>query len=98
MLPELQYEAVAEHYAADPEIMIAKIDATANDIMSDRMDVRGFPTLYFYKHATDEVIKFEGDRSEQSFYDFIEKNRSNPKAQGESAPAAVKETEAHEEL
>lgn len=58
----VQYDALGAKYANDPEISITKIDATANDIPSPRMEANGYPTLYFYKHKTGDVIRFEGDR------------------------------------
>lgn len=73
------YDKVGEHFASDEGVTIAKIDATANDILSERFEVKGFPTLYFYKHATDELLKYEGERSEAAIIDFIEKNRSGAK-------------------
>lgn len=33
----------------DDSIVIAKMDATANDIPTDKMAVRGYPTLFFVK-------------------------------------------------
>ncbi len=32
---------------ADDTVVIAKMDATANDVPSDKILVRSFPTLYF---------------------------------------------------
>jgi hypothetical protein len=45
-----EYEAAAEVLAAqDPPRTIAKVDATENKEIADRMQIKGFPTLYFYK-------------------------------------------------
>jgi protein disulfide-isomerase A1 len=99
------YDKVGAFYSEDEGVMIAKIDATANDIPSDKFEVRGFPTLYFYQHKSGKVIKYEGDRTEQSFYDFIAKNRSDAAAaaagdeEGEAeAEAAGEAAGDHEEL
>ncbi|KAI4307261.1 hypothetical protein L6164_030464 [Bauhinia variegata] len=40
-------EEVAVSYQNDADVVIAKLDATANDIPSDTFDVQGYPTLYF---------------------------------------------------
>lgn len=45
-----EYEAAAEVLAAqDPPRTIAKVDATENKVIADRMQIKGFPTLFFYK-------------------------------------------------
>jgi thiol-disulfide isomerase/thioredoxin len=45
-----EYEAAAAVLSAqDPPRTIAKVDATENKGIADRMQVKGFPTLYFYK-------------------------------------------------
>ncbi|KAH7861965.1 hypothetical protein Vadar_033134 [Vaccinium darrowii] len=40
-------DEVAVSYENDPDVIIAKLDATANDFPNDTFDVKGFPTLYF---------------------------------------------------
>ena len=45
-----EYEAAAEVLGAqDPPRTIAKVDATENKVIADRMQIKGFPTLYFFK-------------------------------------------------
>jgi len=45
-----EYEAAAEVLAAqDPPRTIAKVDATEAKGLADRMQIKGFPTLYFFK-------------------------------------------------
>ena len=45
-----EYEAAAEVLKAqDPPLTIAKVDATENKAIGDRMEIKGFPTLYFFK-------------------------------------------------
>ena len=43
------YEKVGQAFAADPSIVIAKMDATSNDVPDRRFAVKGFPTIYLYK-------------------------------------------------
>jgi len=45
-----EYEGAAAVLAAqeDPRT-IAKVDATENKGLADRMEIKGFPTLYFFK-------------------------------------------------
>ncbi|KAJ6730489.1 PROTEIN DISULFIDE ISOMERASE-LIKE 1-2 [Salix viminalis] len=90
-------EEVAISYQSDADVLIAKLDATANDIPSDTYDVKGFPTIFF-RSATGKLVQYEGDRTKQDMIDFIEKNRDKigqqePAAAKEEEPAAAKEEE-----
>jgi len=77
------YKEVGEAFADDDSIVIAKMDATANDIPGDKFKVSGFPTLYLYDGKTGEVKSYKGDRSKDDLITFI-------KSHGEAA--------AHDEL
>ncbi|XWS23720.1 hypothetical protein CRYUN_Cryun28dG0039400 [Craigia yunnanensis] len=67
-------DEVAVHYEKDGNVLIGKLDATANDIVDENFDVRGYPTVYF-RSANGNVTPYEGDRTKEDFIDFIEKNR-----------------------
>ncbi|GLT69519.1 hypothetical protein SLA2020_416640, partial [Shorea laevis] len=67
-------DEVAVSYESDADVIIAKIDATANDIPSDTFDVKGYPTLYF-NSASGKVLDYDGDRTKEDIINFIEKNR-----------------------
>ncbi|KAG2215096.1 hypothetical protein INT46_002928 [Mucor plumbeus] len=61
-----------------PELIIAKLDGTENDIPEEAgFDVSGFPTLKFFKAETNELIDYDGDRSIEDLTDFISKHSSN---------------------
>ncbi|CAG8782207.1 11567_t:CDS:2, partial [Dentiscutata erythropus] len=62
------------------KIIIAKIDATANDIPSKSFKVSGFPTIKFFKAGDKEekeIIDYSGDRTLENFIEFITKNAGN---------------------
>mmetsp|Transcript_20789 Transcript_20789/g.30787 ORF Transcript_20789/g.30787 Transcript_20789/m.30787 type:complete len:465 (-) Transcript_20789:26-1420(-) len=67
-----EYEKLADHYAEDDGVIIAKMDSTANEV--DSVQIQGFPTLKFFKG--DEVLDFDGSRDFDGMKDFIEKNRN----------------------
>lgn len=57
-----------------PDVVIAKMDATANDKMPG-YEVSGFPTIYFAaKDAKDKPISYSGDRSLDDLVKFIKKH------------------------
>jgi len=69
------YNELGEKFADNDKIVIAKVDATANDIDHPGVNVRGFPTIMFFKSgAKDAPIDFEGGRDVDSFVQFIEEN------------------------
>ncbi|OAY58285.1 protein disulfide-isomerase [Manihot esculenta] len=68
-------EEVAISYQNDPHVVIAKFDATANDVPNDTFDVKGYPTVYF-RSASGNVVQYDGNRTKEDIIDFIEKNRS----------------------
>ncbi|EYU22977.1 hypothetical protein ABFS82_03G097800 [Erythranthe guttata] len=68
-------DEVALSFGNDADVLIAKIDATANDIPQDTFDVKGYPTLYF-RSSTGNLLQYDGDRTKQDMIDFIQKNRA----------------------
>ncbi|KAL2316424.1 putative protein disulfide-isomerase C1F5.02 [Schizosaccharomyces pombe] len=81
------YEKLAEEYSDDSNVVVAKIDATENDIS---VSISGFPTIMFFK-ANDKVnpVRYEGDRTLEDLSAFIDKHASfEPiKKEKESVPA-----------
>lgn len=67
-------EEVAVSLQDDADVIIAKLDATANDIPNDTFDVQGYPTLYF-RSASGNLLQYEGGRTKEDIIDFIQKNR-----------------------
>jgi len=60
-------------------VTIAKIDSTANEIDVDGVNVKGFPTLYFFKgDSKPEAMLYNGGREVDAFVSFLEKNAATP--------------------
>ncbi|CAD5216472.1 unnamed protein product [Bursaphelenchus okinawaensis] len=64
------YEELAEKYKDHENIVIAKIDATANEI--EYIAIRSFPTIKFFPAGSDEIIDFSGERTVEGFSKFLE--------------------------
>ncbi|TKY74256.1 disulfide-isomerase protein [Spatholobus suberectus] len=73
-------EEVAVSYQSDADVIIAKLDATANDIPSDTFEVEGYPTVYF-RSASGKISQYDGNRTKEDIIEFIEKNRDKPAQQ-----------------
>jgi len=67
-------DEVAISFQNDADVVIAKLDATANDVPSDKFDVKGYPTMYF-RSASGKLLEYDGERTKEAIIDFIEKNR-----------------------
>mmetsp|Transcript_34930 Transcript_34930/g.31463 ORF Transcript_34930/g.31463 Transcript_34930/m.31463 type:complete len:484 (-) Transcript_34930:262-1713(-) len=69
------YDALAKKLENVSGLVIAKMDATANE--AEGVNIRGFPTLKFYKRGSkSRPMDFEGDRTEEGFIQFLKENSS----------------------
>ncbi|KAG1693848.1 hypothetical protein DVH05_022768 [Phytophthora capsici] len=70
-----KYEELAEKFADVDSIMVAKMDATANEIDHPGVDVRGFPTILFFPSQDKQnPIVYEGSRDVEGFTEFLKTN------------------------
>jgi len=75
---EPKYKELGEKLSNDPNIVIAKMDATANDVPSP-YEVRGFPTIYFSPAGQKlSPKKYEGGREVSDFLSYLKKEAANP--------------------
>eukprot|EP01006_Ploeotia_vitrea_P031474 TRINITY_DN63803_c0_g2_i2.p1 TRINITY_DN63803_c0_g2~~TRINITY_DN63803_c0_g2_i2.p1 ORF type:complete len:480 (+),score=28.09 TRINITY_DN63803_c0_g2_i2:60-1499(+) len=60
-------------------VVIAKMDSTANEINVPGVTVRGYPTLYFFK-GNDKAhpVKYESGRESDDFVNFLKENAHHP--------------------
>lgn len=82
---------------------IAKFEAAENDLpASAGFRVQGFPTIKFKPAGSDVFLDYEGDRSIESFLEYIETNSKNgakPDApKPVSSPPATEGSGHHDEL
>jgi len=64
------YASLATKLKDNHEIVIAKMDATANEV--DGVSVQGFPTLKFYpKGNKSSPVDYDGERTEEGFLKYL---------------------------
>ncbi|KAM6087702.1 protein disulfide-isomerase A4 isoform 2-T2 [Chlamydotis macqueenii] len=70
------YTELGKKYKNEKNLVIAKMDATANDVTNDHYKVEGFPTIYFApRDKKNNPIKLEGgDRDLEHLSKFIEEH------------------------
>lgn len=69
------YRDLAKKLEGVSTLMIAKMDATAND--ADGVDVQGFPTIKFWRaNKKDDPLDYDGDRDMDSFVSWLEEKAS----------------------
>lgn len=67
-----EYEGAASVLSAqDPPRTIAKVDATENKAIADRMEIKGFPTLYFFNHGS--KMEYNGGRTKDTIVEWVNK-------------------------
>jgi protein disulfide-isomerase A1 len=70
------YEEVGQALSGVSSVVVAKIDATSNDV-NPKLGIRGFPTLkLFTANNKNEPIDYEGERTKEDLIKFIQDNAS----------------------
>jgi len=80
------YNEVGEHYKDSKDVVIAKLDATAND--NPLVVIKGFPTIYVFPAGDKRGVEFGGDRTAEGLIEFVEANKG--------ANGAEDQTDEHE--
>jgi len=70
------YDELGTSFKGSQNVVIAKIDATANDV-SPKLAIRGFPTLKLFKAGDKEhPVDYNGDRSLSDLTSFLNQHIS----------------------
>jgi len=67
------YEIVADAFAKQPNVVIAKVDADAHKELGSRFGVQGFPTLKFFPKGSKDPKNYEGGRTPEDIIGYINK-------------------------
>nr|WLF82762.1 putative disulfide isomerase [Tityus melici] len=64
------YDELGEKYKDRDDIVIAKMDATANEL--EHTKIQSFPTIKLYKKETNEAVEYHGERTFEELKNFID--------------------------
>lgn len=64
------YDKLGEHFKDDENVVIAKMDATANEL--EHTKVTSFPTIKLYTKGENKVIEYNGPRTLDGLTKFVE--------------------------
>merc|ERR1711915_840218 len=64
------YEKLGEKFANNAAVVIAKMDATVNEL--EHTKIQSFPTIKLYKKGDNEVVDYNGERTLQGLAACLE--------------------------
>jgi protein disulfide-isomerase A1 len=76
------WDQLGEAYKDHPDIVIAKMDATVNEL--EDVKVQSFPTIKFFPKGSSQIVDYTGERTLEGFQKFLEsggKESLSPKAE-----------------
>lgn len=84
------WDELGTAFADSDKIVVAKMDATANDVPDSRFDVKGFPTLVFIT-AEGDIVKYDGGRTIEDLKKFVQEKTGVEPAAAPAADADAKD-------
>merc|ERR1719493_671362 len=64
------WDKLGEKFADREEIVVAKMDSTANEL--EDIKIQGFPTIKLFKKGDNKVVDYNGERTLEGFTKFLE--------------------------
>jgi len=93
-----KYEKLAQVFAGEKDVLVAKVDATEENDLANKYDVSGYPTIKYFPKDGSEPVSYEGGREVDEFVKYLnEKVGTKRTPEGNLLPEAgrVKELDEH---
>merc|ERR1719443_2724148 len=78
------WDELAKSYEKDGQVKIAKVDCTQHQSVCQEHEVRGYPTLAYFRNGR-KVEPYKGARTLSELKDFVETTKEQAGAGGEAA-------------
>ena len=78
------WDTVAQDFASEPTVLIAKVDAEAENskATAQSQDVESYPTIKFFPKGSTIPEPYEGGRTEEALLDFVNGKAGTHRAPG----------------
>ena len=78
------WETLANDFAAEPTVLIAKVDAEAENAKATAQEqgVKSYPTIKYFPKGSKTPQAYEGGRTEKDLIDFLNTNAGTHRAVG----------------
>lgn len=86
------YDKVGEHFEKDEDVVIAKVDATVNEL--EHTKVVSYPTIKLYRKDDNKPIEYTGPRTFEGLTKFIESGGTEGAGPEESVEEEVEDDDA----
>jgi len=93
------WDKLGEKFADNEDIVVAKMDSTANELES--IKIQGFPTIKLFKKGDNKVVDYNGERTLEGLAKFLESggvDGAGADVEDEEEPEEDEEAEGHDEL
>lgn len=77
------YDKLGEKFSDNPNIVVAKIDSTVNEL--EHTKINSFPTIKLFKRGDNKVIEYNGERTLEGLSKFLETDGSYGQASPDQA-------------
>ena len=78
------WETLAEDYSAEPEVIIAKVDAEAPNckVITAEYGITSYPTIKYFAKGSTDPQPYNGGRSEEAFISYVNEQAGTHRAAG----------------
>merc|ERR1712121_549272 len=90
------WEKLGEKFKDSEDIVIAKMDSTANEL--EDIKIQGFPTIKLFKKGDNKVVDYNGERTLEGFTKFLESGGVDGAGVEEEEPEDEDDEAGHDEL
>lgn len=82
------WDELAKKFESDSKVKIAKVDCTQHQSVCQEQEVRGYPTLSYFRNGR-KIETYKGARNINDLTDFVNTNKDQPAGEGAAEDGKV---------